>query len=384
MQISKFLGVGATEVIAKILSWLSLAIIPFFATPEKYGEIVLYYSIIVFFMPVYLFGQDRLILKNNPEKELLSSFIFSIILFSGLSTVLYFFDYFLASLAGLALALNKIYLTFLRSKEDFLKYSLNRIFYSILRFLLVFIIVYQFYTLNNYIIAEFLAAIVLTLGAFVGKINFRFKDNFKFKERFIHGFPLMLHGISLFGVALIDRFILEKYTDLKTVGNYSFLYIFASGLVFLYSIVSVFQEKKIYKSESYNILLFNVKRTLTYMFAIGSLGSILSFFVYFILLNFKLVNGYQAYYVELVVLILSHLILPVYLISNYIMIQNNKQKLLLFCSMFSFIINTIFNFLFIPNFGLVGAVWATLIANLFLVVLSAYLSFRIMQSRRIQ
>ena len=28
------------------------------------------------------------------------------------------------------------------------------------------------------------------------------------------------------GVALIDRFILEKFTDLKTVGNYSFLYIF--------------------------------------------------------------------------------------------------------------------------------------------------------------
>lgn len=73
------------------------------------------------------------------------------------------------------------------------------------------------------------------------------------------------------------------------------------------------------------------------------------------------------YYSELVILIIAHLILPIYLVSNYILIQNNKPKLLLFCSLFAFAINALFNFLFIPKFELVGAVWATLIANIFLI-----------------
>lgn len=383
MNINKFLGVGFSEVFAKVVSWLSLAIIPFFATPEKYGEIVLYYSIIVFFIPFYLFGQDRLILKNNAEKELLNSFIFSVTCFLLTSSILYFLGYFLASLAGLALALNKIYLTFLRSKEDYIKYSLNRIFYSILRFLLVVVVVYQFYTLNAYLLAEFLAAFIVTIIVFHKKLEYSFKENFKFKERFKHGFPLMLHGVSLFGVALIDRFILEKYTDLGTVGNYSFIYIFASGLVFLYSIVSIFQEKKIYKSESRSSLFLNVRNTLIYMLLIGFVGSILSYILYFILLKFDLVKGYNPYFYELFLLIVSHLILPVYLVSNYVLIQSNNSKTLVFCSIFSFVVNIIFNLLFIPKFGLIGAVWATLISNICLVVLSGFLSFKIMKSRRI-
>ncbi|MCY1163104.1 MAG: polysaccharide biosynthesis C-terminal domain-containing protein [Clostridia bacterium] len=384
MNINKIIGVGLSEIVAKILSWLSLAIIPFFASPEIYGQIILYYSVIVFFLPIYLFGQDRLILKNNPEQELLNSTVFSVLIWVFISYICYFFDYILPSIAGLILAINKIYITYFRSVEDLKKYAYNRILYSVLRILFIFIVVFFSYSLVNYVFAEILSALIVTLGLFVIFYKSSFGVSFNIFERFKHGFPLMLHGVSLFGIALIDRFILEKYTNFKVVGSYSFIYIFASSLVFLYSIVSIFQEKKIYKSDSYPVLLSNVKKTLFFMFVIGFVGSILSFLFYFILIYFNFVHGYGIYYSELVILIIAHLILPIYLVSNYILIQNNKPKLLLFCSLFAFAINALFNFLFIPKFELVGAVWATLIANIFLVALSAYLSFKIMQDRRFQ
>lgn len=384
MNIKKIAGIGLSEIIAKILSWLSLAIIPFFASPEIYGQIVLYYSVIIFFLPIYLFGQDRLILKNNPEQELLNSTVFSILIWIPLSCIFYFFDYILPSIAGLVLAINKIYITYFRSIDDLTKYAYNRILYSILRIFLIFIVVFSFYSLTHYVLAEILSALIATLGLFLIFYKSSLKVSFNIFERFKHGFPLMLHGISLFGIALIDRFILEKYTNFKVVGNYSFIYIFASGLVFLYSIVSIFQEKKIYKSDSYFMLLNNVKKTLFFMFSIGFVGSILSFLLYYILIKFNFVKGYGIYFNELIVLIIAHLILPIYLVSNYILIQNNKPKILLYCSLFAFVINALFNFLLIPKFELIGAVWATLIANIFLVTLSAYLSFKIMQNRRFQ
>ncbi|NUG32919.1 polysaccharide biosynthesis C-terminal domain-containing protein, partial [Acinetobacter baumannii] len=76
------------------------------------------------------------------------------------------------------------------------------------------------------------------------------------------------------------------------------------------------------------------------------------------------------------------LILPLYLISNYILIQSGKSKYLLWCSLFSLFINALLNFIFIPVWGLNGAVWATLVANICLVVLSSFLCFKVLKERK--
>ncbi|MBO3658606.1 polysaccharide biosynthesis C-terminal domain-containing protein [Acinetobacter haemolyticus] len=378
-----FILIGVSEFFAKGISWLSLAVIPLFALPETYGQIVLYYSILVFFVPLFLFGQDRLILKNNPEQEVVNSIVFSLIIWLLLSVFLYVFGYFLASIAGLVLALNKVYLTYFRANDNYKAYALNRILYSIFRFIFVVSVVYYIYSLDVYIFSEILSALLVTVGLFIFFIKRKSSLSFNFKERFFHGTPLVLHGVSLLGVALVDRFILEIFTNFEVVGNYSFIYIFASGLIFLYSIVSIIQEKKIYKSDNIKQLIINSKKTLVLMLAIGFFGAIVSALMYFLLIKSSLVEGYGFYFNELLILIFAHMILPFYLVSNYILIQRNKAKYLLWCSLFAFFINALLNFMFIPVWGLKGAVWATLAANICLVLLSLFLSISVLKERRL-
>ena len=382
MKKNPFILVGLSEFLSKGLSWLSLAIIPFFAPPERYGEIVLFYSLIIFFMPIYLFGQDRLILKNNPEEEVVNSVVFSGLIGLILSFLLYYLGYFLASLGGLMLAFNKIYLTYFRANEKLKKYASNRVLYSVIRFLFVFFTVYYFYSLNNYILSEILAVFLVTFGLFLICLRAKFKISFNFIERFKHGLPLMLHGVSLFGIALVDRFILEKYTNYNIVGNYSFIYIFASGLIFLYSIVSVINEKKIYQSFDQKKLLLNIRNTLFFMLGLGGGGAILSLLLYLFLFKFKLIANYDFMILELLMLLLAHLILPIYLVSNYFLVQQGRSYLLLICSFFAFLINIILNFILVPKFGLKGAVYSTLFSNIILCIVIFFISYRVFQTYR--
>lgn len=377
-----FLLIGISEFFSKALSWLTLALIPLFASPEIYGQIVLYYSLIIFLIPLYLFGQDRLILKNDPDSEIINSVVFSLFLWIALSLLFYYFNYFWASIASLCLTFNKLFLTYLRSKEKLKEYAINRVLYSIIRSVMVVSSIYFFYSLLNYILAELLAALIVSLGLVI--LFFRSNKNlsFDYKNRFLYGFPLMLHGVSIFGVALADRFILEKYTNLNVVGNYSFIYIFASGLVFLYSIISIIQEKKIYRSENNNILIKNIRVTLIQMLFIGIIGSVLSLILYSIIFKFNIVNNYDFYLYELVILLISYLILPVYLVANYFLIHSNRGNLLVLSSVTSFVINIIFNFLLIPKYGLQGAVYATLVSNILLCTLIAFISFRVHKSSK--
>lgn len=380
---NSFLMVGFSEFFSKILSWLSLAIIPLFASPTIYGEIVLYYSIIMFFVPVFLFGQDRLILRQDETQELLNSFVFTSCIWLLFSFLLFLLDYLWVSVAALILTFNKIYLTYLRASERLKIFAINRFIYSISRFLLVIIAVYFFYSLKSYIFAEILAALLAT--SLVCRILFSsgYIINIDYFERFKHGLPLMLHGVSLFGIALVDRFVLEKYSNFTVVGNYSFIYIFSSGLIFLYSIISIFQEKKIYKSESNEELISYSRQTLLQMFIIGILGAACSLLLYYSLIRFNIVKGYGFYLNELILLILAHLVLPIYLVSNYILIQKGRSKYLLGCSVFALIINIIINFMLIPDYGLIGAVWSTLISNILLVILSATLSISVVNSKKL-
>lgn len=378
-----FILISISEFSAKVLSWLSLAIIPLFASPTIYGEIVLYYSIIMFFVPVFLFGQDRLILRRNETQELLNSFVFTSCIWLLFSFLLFLLDYLWVSVAALILTFNKIYLTYLRASERLKTFAINRFIYSISRFLLVIIAVYFFYSLKSYIFAEILAALLATLLVCRLLFSSGYTISIDYVQRFKHGLPLMLHGVSLFGIALVDRFILEKYSDFTVVGNYSFIYIFSSGLIFLYSIISIFQEKKIYKSESNEELISYSRQTLLQMFIIGILGAACSLLLYYSLIRFNIVKGYGFYLNELILLILAHLVLPIYLVSNYILIQKGRSKYLLGCSVFALIINIVVNFMLIPDYGLIGAVWSTLVSNILLVILSATLSISVVNSKKL-
>ncbi|MDO5668210.1 MAG: polysaccharide biosynthesis C-terminal domain-containing protein [Alcaligenaceae bacterium] len=360
--------IGFAEVFAKVLSWASLAIIPFFASPVVYGEVSLNYSMILLFLPLFLFGQDRLILKGEPGKELIVSFKFTIVVWLLTSVILLLFDLFFIAFAALFLTLNKLYLTYYRAEEKYNCYALNRVIYSVFRLIFVVAVVYFFYSPTAYIFSELFAAGLATVAMFVFIVKSGFFQKFDFTKRFLHGFPLMLHGVSLLGIGVADRFILKTYVDFDAVGNYSFIYVFASGLIFLFSIVSIIYEKKIYKSDDRKSLLNNVKQTLGLMLGIGLIGSFVSIVLFTLIFKFNLIKGYGFYINELVLLLLAHAILPFYLVSNYILIQQDKAKLLLLTSFVSFAVNVAFNLYLIPQYGLQGAVWATLMANFMLVI----------------
>lgn len=375
-----YFGLGISEAFAKGMSWLSLASLPLFVSPSKYGEITIIYSVLMMLFPLVLIGQDRVILSlrtKSDSQELflsLSTCLFvSIILSGAISAYLIATEglkpwaYLLIPFAALALAGNKILLCSLRNSSRYKAYSYNRIAYSTLRLLFVLISAAKFISITPYILAELIAALAAT---FQSKSTVKWQK-IKFRaivERVKEGLPLAIHGVSSGVLALSDRFLIGKFHSTEAVGNYNFSYTIASALVFSFAIISLVFEPRIYKSESNRELTSITSSCIKKMYAVGIPFSVLLSATYYF--AFIFIDQYTPAPDVFFIILLAHLAMPIYLTSNYTLIRAGKAKTLLKCTFLAATTNIALNIIFIPIYGIVAAAITTLIGNLILAVLS--------------
>ena len=195
------------------------------------------------------------------------------------------------------------------------------------------------------------------------------------KKQLIFGFPLMLAIVSSQGLVIGGPYILETMTDLKSVGLYSIAYSLASVPLMLF--MGVKQQLAPIFLENMNNKDFNVLSKLSngYIFILTLL------IVSCILFNKEIViiivnPRYFGIIAIIPILVSGFFFNGLLVLTNSILIYENKLGLISRISIAVFIVYSVLNILLIPVFGVGGAALSILGAYFLYFLISFYINFK--------
>lgn len=384
-MLKKILSYGLVEGIAKGLNKLIILVIPFFLIDvESFGKIGLIISIEIILPFLTLLGLERAVLRFYSKKNeipdfrqttiasvsyahliifLLFYFLY-LIGFDGLFEITIYPDILLTIILVYFQGINLINLNIYRVSEKHKKYFKNRLFLQISKFILVILLIVLTDSYRGYLYGGIIAAFFTNL---IFNVNFKIKFAVFNKKSFLYLFgfswPFIVHGVSLNLLGNADKFIIAKFLNLNQVGLYTFAYSFASIIVFAFLGITVYIEPLIYKEQDSekrekflnNFLILALLIGLGTMFVITASKDYLLPVFY----NQELSEGF--YIIPL--LSSAFLLQPFYLKANYKMIYEKKTLKIAIISVFCCLFNIILNFIFIPKYGVLAAVYLTFISN---------------------
>ena len=214
----------------------------------------------------------------------------------------------------------------------------------------------------------FSAIIFFVIAGFLLRKDLVFKIKIrKLKESLHFGLPLLPHMLAGWILTLMDRVFLNHYTTLAVVGIYSLGYQFGSVMSLIttsinYAWAPFFMSTAKERGEEAETIFSRL--TTYYMIAILFISLAISLFARDIIILMTTPKYYD-----------SHRIIPIivgtYLLNGmYYMIVNQifytkKTKYLPIATFGSAVLNILFNYLWIPRYGMMGAAWATLVSFAF-------------------
>lgn len=385
--------------------FLNFILVPFYTNvfaPSDYGVVILIYSYIAIFNIIFIYGLDAAFLKFAAFKDIgddkdnfstpFISVLFTSILFCGLLVILK------VPIAGFVeLSVNLNYIIILsalilffdaNTVISFLKLRLERkaklfSFIKVISILFNIILnVFLILKLKWGIEAIFISNLAASVLAFLLLIPTLIK-NFKFsfhKILFIRlikfGLPYLPAGLGMMLVQVIDVPILEKLTDVKTVGIYKANYKLG---IFMMLFVNMFQ----YAWQPF--FLTNAKednakeifsKVLTYFTIVGSLMLVvLSLFISDIVqINFAGISiigsQYWAGLYIVPIILLAYLFNGFYVVFSAGIYIEEKSIYAPIVTGLGAIINVIANYILIPQLNIMGAALATLLS--YIVMASGY------------
>lgn len=393
---------GISTMLGRFLNFL---LVPFYTNvflPSEYGVVNILYSYIAIFNIIFLYGMDSAFLKYAAFKDIgddkenfstpyISVFISSVLL---VGFILLFKN---PIAAFLDVGENQTYLIVLSALIlffdsnvviPFLKLRLERKakFFSMLRIANILINI----SLNIILIVKLkwgieaifisnLAASVFTLLFILPTIirNFRFTfHKVLFKRLLRFGLPYLPAGIGVMLVQVIDVPILQKLTDLKTVGIYKanyklgiFMMLFVNMFQFAWQPFFLNNAKEENAKEIFS-------KVLTYFTIVGSIMLvILSLFISDIVKinfwGFSIIgaNYWSGLYIVPVIL-LGYLFNGLYVVFSAGIYIEEKSIYAPIVAGAGAITNVAVNYLLIPYFNIMGAAFATLAS--YVVMASGY------------
>lgn len=393
---------GVSTMIGRFLNFI---LVPFYTnifSPPEYGIIQLIYAYIGILMIFYVYGLDAAFLKFAAFQEIgdekdnfstpFSSIFFTSIGLSGLLILN-------TSHIGEALRIPGdyhylIYLTaaliFFDSNGviPFLKLRLNRqakkftvikiINIGVNIILNIYLILILRWGIESILISN-LAASVISLLLLVPTIlkYFRFKFHFQlFKRLLKFGLPYLPGGLAFMLVQVIDVPILEKLTDLKTVGIYKanyklgiFMMLFVNMFQYAWQPFFLHNAKEANAKEMFS-------KVLSYFTLVGtSILIVLSLFITDIaqiqIGGYSLIGSKYWSGLHIVpIILLSYLINGMYIIFSAGIYIEEKSIYVPVIAGAGAIINITLNFALIPLLNITGAALATLAS--YLVMASGY------------
>ena len=346
---------------------------------------------------VFLYGMDSAYLKYASQKKYgdekdnfstpFLSVVFSSVLF-GLAIILlkeplvvflgappdFSFVYYTAIILIID-SLTVIPFVALRLDRRAKKFSLIKISNILLNVALnLFLILKKHWGIESVFIANIAAsalAFVLLLPSIAGKLKFRFhKDLYKHLLKF--GLPYLPAGIGAMIVQVIDRPILSKLTNLKTVGIYQanyklgiFMMLFVNMFQFAWQpffmqnakekdAKKIFSKVLTYFTLSGGIILVTLSLFIDNLVKIHIFGRSLIAPAYWSGLNI------------VPVVLLGYLFNGIYIVFTAGIFIKEKSNYVPFIIGFAALLNIVVNFFAIPPFGIMGAAFATFISYFFM------------------
>ena len=362
------------------LLWIALAR---WLAPSQIGIYALVMFIIEFFSAISIFGLDSAITRFYYTKENASSILSnSLVIFlcsSILALVLFFFTAKLIPLfiPGLSNILEENLLLFLgiiftNSITNFalihytalkkaVSYAKLQLFKILFFFVLSLVLVYFGFGISGVFYALLFSSLPVAILFLINErkmVSFQIISPQIMKSITSYGFPLMLYSILGVVVIYFSRLLLDRYTDLATLGVYSFFLMLTLQINGLWSsfnrawtpeIFSRFLENKEKVIENIKFMAFF--SSFIYLIAVSLL--IIFGELFFFKLVFKpiyLSNIYLLY-----ILLLGPLFSGIYTAAYPLYYYENKTKRLLFISLFMSGVNILFTFFMIKFFNQTGA-----------------------------
>lgn len=397
MNIKKIGGFAIGPIGGAFLGFITLPLTAWFFSVEDIGRIAFLQIIIAFSTMLFGLGLDQAYVREYHEREnkknlwiqvTLPGFLLLLLICSFFLIINPYFlsDYLfdeknllmsiLVLVAFITNYLIRFFSLILRMQEKAFLFSMSQIWPKLIN--IVLLITFVFVCENKYFI-HLLCALVIS--SFIACLVFAWNTksewysteglNLKFvelKSLLKFGVPLIIGGLSFWGLNSIDRIFLKTYSNFSELGIYSIATSFAAIAIIVQSIFSTIWAPTVYKWVKQNKNLDKINDiswylTIIIVFIISLVG------LFSNIIALVLPEQYNA--VQYIVL--PALVAPLlYTLSETTVVGigiSRKSYFSLYASFGAFLAAIFFNFLLTPQFGALGASISSSLAFLVFFVL---------------
>lgn len=378
-----------SSIFAKLSPFILLPILTNTLSNQDFSIGSLYISSIGFLSVFISFGTQTVIPKyyfsceENEFSDICSNIIILIFIISCVLSLIIlmsgvFFEinyyYYMILFSSFGLAINNLYLSYLRTTSKLLDYVMFEVSYTIFSFFSVFVLLKFLDTVS---VIHWVGPICV-INILFGFVSFLFlskniKCNYFYSKEIIKKifklcFPLIPHSISLIIINLSDRFILNYYLEPNAVANY----ILAANLVVVIKVVSdafmkawnPFYFKNVGKMElikKYKIYFYGFYFLMCFIFYL-----VVNFVFYYIFSE-----EFDSTLTIIPILIFGYVIFIFYQLNVSVLIHVNFTSKLKVITPLAALINVLGNIIFIPKYGVMSAAYMTCVGYLVMAVLTS-------------
>ena len=393
---------GISTMVGRFLNFILVPLYTNIFPPADYGIIQLIYAYMAILNIVFIYGLDSAFLKFaafkniGDEKDNFSTPYIAVFSTSLLISFLLIINsdiigsslripsdyHYLIYLAASILFLDaNVVIPFLKLRLDRRAkiFSLFRVINITVNIILnIYLILILHWGIEAIIISNLIAsAVSLMLVSFTIIKNFKLKfHSLLFKRMLNFGLPFLPAGLAIMLVQVIDVPILEKLTDLKTVGIYKanyklgiFMMLFVNMFQFAWQPFFLQNAKEPNAKEMFS-------KVLTYFTLVGSvILVVLSLFITDLaqikIAGFSLVGSQYWAGLQIVpIILLAYLINGMYSVFSAGIYIEEKSIYVPLLTGAGALVNVVLNFLLIPTLNITGAALATLAS--YVVIASGY------------
>lgn len=373
-----------------ILGVITLPIVTWYFSSEDIGKLSIAQVTLSFMVMIVSLGMHQAYVREYHEEEdklslfkmvmLPSMMFFIFLLFIGywtpwsISSLLFgiesSFNSFLIVLATFALIVTNFLVHMLRMQERGLAYSFSQLLPKVLFLIFIGLVVSTHIlevSFNTLLLLHVITIVVTTLlfsfitkQTWIASIKSKY-DNEKVKEMLKFSLPLVAGSLAFWGVTAMDRFFLRGLSSFEELGLYSVAISFAGAATILSTLFSNIWQPVLYKWVKEGVDPKNIQKVMEYVLlvvvTIWCLAGIFSWLILYIL-----PSEYEA---VSYLLVLTMVYPMMYLLSESTKVGigiAKKSSFAMITSMVAFVVNALFNYLLIPEYGAKGAAIASAIA----------------------
>ena len=377
---------GAGEGLAKGCNILLLLLLPLLLTIENYSKVVLILALEQILCSAILFSQNTVFtrwyqkaknkLKPQIEWYCNQNIIFSasVVLFLLLSINLVFGSFritiqeqLIILMASFFFSLNELTFNKLRLEEKHKSYIQSKLVNNFLKLTLCLVFVFLEYSYLSYLYAFFIANAFTLIITFKSKKIIFSEKNRKTNKNFrnmimLFSLPLGIQSIINISYTFVDRLFIEKYLGADELALYGNSFTISSLIVFFINIYSIVFVPKYYKKS-----IGGINDKYINLFTYYSFLTLLVYCVFVFFSYDKFISFYNSFYKTgkylTLLLCFSYFFHIIYLRFLYISNFIGFIKYLPIYSFLSLLLNSYFNYLLIPYYGVYGAAFSTIISE---------------------